>query len=52
MDDNVEIWLKNGTKESYDLKIPAQKKEFEKKYGRLREPPIPPTPPTAPNSPR
>ena len=49
--DKVEIWLKNGKKESFDLTIPAQKKEFEKKYGALGEPPIPPTPPAAPNAP-
>ncbi len=49
--DYVEIWLNDGTKESYDLKVPAQKKAFEKKYGDLAEPPTPPIPPTAPNAP-
>ena len=49
--DYVEIWLNDGKKESYDLKVPAQKKAFEKKYGDLPEPPTPPIPPTAPNAP-
>ena len=47
----MEIWLKDGTKESYDLKVPAEKKEFEKKYGALGEPPTPPIPPAAPTAP-
>lgn len=36
------VILKDGTKEEYDLSVPEQKKEFEKKYGKL---PVPPPPP-------
>ena len=49
--DNVEIWLNDGKKENYDLKVPAQKKVFEIKYGDIPEPPTTPIPPTAPNAP-
>jgi len=49
--EKVEIWLKNGKKESFDLTVPAEKKEFEKKYGALAEPPTPPIPPVAPKAP-
>jgi hypothetical protein len=48
---NVQIWLKDGTKESYDLKVPAEKEAFEKKYGNMPDPPAPPVPPTAPSAP-
>lgn len=44
--DKVTVWLKNGTKENYDLDVPAQKDTFEKKYGRLPEPPPPPPAPS------
>ena len=43
--DKVTVQLKNGTKENYDLSIPAQKESFEKKYGKLLPPPPPPPPP-------
>src|SRR5688572_13665894 len=33
--DQVEVWLKDGKKESYDLKVPAEKKAYEKKYGEI-----------------
>lgn len=39
------VILKDGTKEKYDLSIPAQKKSFETKYGKLPVPPPPPAPP-------
>lgn len=39
------VILKDGTKEKYDLSIPAQKKSFESKYGKLPVPPPPPAPP-------
>jgi TonB-dependent SusC/RagA subfamily outer membrane receptor len=42
--DWVEIWVKNGEKETYDFKIPAQKAAFEKKYGNIVIPPTPPVP--------
>ncbi|HEX2684400.1 MAG TPA: M56 family metallopeptidase, partial [Ferruginibacter sp.] len=45
--DNATVWLKNGTKEKYDLSKEAEKKAFEKKYG-VYPPPPPPTPPSAP----
>lgn len=41
----VDIRLKNGTVESYDLNDPKQKAAFEKKYGKLSAPPPPPPPP-------
>ncbi len=41
----VEVWLKNGKRESYKLTDPSQKAAFEKKYGKLPEPPAPPVPP-------
>jgi beta-lactamase regulating signal transducer with metallopeptidase domain len=40
--DYIEVWLKNGKKERYDLKVPSQKEAFEKKYGELPEAPEPP----------
>jgi len=39
---NATVWLKNGKKENYDLSVPAQKENFEKKYGELPPPPPPP----------
>lgn len=39
------VILKDGAKEKYDLSIPAQKKSFEAKYGKLPVPPPPPAPP-------
>jgi len=39
------VILKDGTKEKYDLSIPAQRKSFESKYGKLPVPPPPPAPP-------
>ena len=44
----AEVWLKDGNEEVYDLKIPAQKEAFEKKYGN---PPVVPDPPAAPAAP-
>jgi len=40
--ENATVILKDGTKEKYDLSIPAQKKSFESKYGKLPAPPLPP----------
>ncbi|MGB4845643.1 MAG: M56 family metallopeptidase [Ferruginibacter sp.] len=45
--ENVTVWLKDGAKERYDLSNSAQKKNFEKKYGKLPPPP-PPVPPVPP----
>jgi TonB-dependent SusC/RagA subfamily outer membrane receptor len=45
--DWVEVGVKNGIKEKYDFKIPAQKAAFEKKYGNIAIPP-PPPPPSSP----
>jgi beta-lactamase regulating signal transducer with metallopeptidase domain len=42
--DFVEVWLKNGKKETYDLSVASQKEAYEKKYGKLPEPPAPPVP--------
>ncbi len=47
-DDNVEIVLKNGAKEKYDLSKPGEKKAFEKKYGTM----APPPPPSVPRAPK
>lgn len=41
----VEVTLKDGTKETYDLNIPSEKAGFEKKYGKLPDPPKPPAKP-------
>jgi len=46
--DKVTVYLKNGTKEAYDLSIDAQKNDFENKYGELPPPPPPPAPPAPP----
>lgn len=43
--EKVTVWLKNGEKEKYDMNVPSEKEEFEKKYGKL---PPPPPPPPAP----
>ncbi len=43
--DKVTVRLKNGSEEKYDLNIPQQKANFEKKYHKLPEPPVPPAPP-------
>jgi beta-lactamase regulating signal transducer with metallopeptidase domain len=40
------VWLKNGAKENYDLSVPAQKGNFEKKYGKFE--PVPPIPSISP----
>lgn len=48
----IEIRLKNGTVEKYDLNDPKQKEAFEKKYGKISAPaPPPPPPPPAKASP-
>lgn len=48
----VELRLKNGTTETYDLNDPKQKAAFEKKYGKISAPvPPPPPPPPAQASP-
>jgi beta-lactamase regulating signal transducer with metallopeptidase domain len=36
------IWLKNGRQETYDLNNAAEKESFEKKYGKIPEPPAVP----------
>jgi len=41
----AEVWFKDGNEEVYDLKIPAQKEAFEKKYGNspvIADTPAPP----------
>lgn len=40
----VEVWLKDGKKESYNLKDKSEKTAFEKKYGKIPPPPPPPAP--------
>jgi hypothetical protein len=47
----VEVTLKNGTTESYDLTDPKQKAAYEKKYGKLQPPPPPPPAPKPPTPP-
>jgi len=42
----VTLTLKDGTKETYDLNVPSEKKAFEKKYGDIL--PEPPAAPAAP----
>jgi hypothetical protein len=42
----IEIVLKDGKRELYDVTDPKQKAAFEKKYGKLKPPPVPPVPPT------
>ncbi len=37
------IWLKNGQQEKYDLNNEEQKEKFEKKYGKIPEPPAVPS---------
>jgi hypothetical protein len=51
--DDATVWLKDGTKEKYDLSNESEKKIFEKKYGVLPPPvpPIQPVPPIAPITP-
>jgi len=44
----AEVWFKDGNEEIYDLKIPAQKEAFEKKYGNSTIMPEPPDPPGVP----
>lgn len=54
--DEATVWLKDGKKESYDLSDAKEKKEFEKKYGKMPPPPppvppapaVPPVPPVPP----
>jgi len=46
--DKATVYLKNGTKENFDLSDPEQKASFEKKYGPMPEPPAPPVAPTPP----
>ena len=48
--DEVEVWLKDGKKESYDLKVPAEKKAFEKKYGEMVPAPEAPVLPAGPSA--
>jgi hypothetical protein len=43
---SIEIVLKDGKRELYDVTDPKQKAAFEKKYGKLKPPPVPPVPPT------
>ncbi len=40
--DKAEVWLINGKKENYNLTVPVEKMNFEKKYGEMSEPPEPP----------
>jgi TonB-dependent SusC/RagA subfamily outer membrane receptor len=40
----VMVTLQTGKQEAYDLAVPEQKAAFEKKYGKLPEPPAPPVP--------
>jgi beta-lactamase regulating signal transducer with metallopeptidase domain len=43
--DWVEVWIKDGKRDTFDFKIPAQKAAFEKKYGNGNIIPLPPPPP-------
>ncbi len=43
---NATVVLKDGKTETYDLNDAKQKAQFEKKYGKLPEPPAPPEQPT------
>jgi hypothetical protein len=45
------VTLKDGTKENYDLDNDADKAAFEKKYGKVPEPPVAPAAPAAPGEP-
>ena len=46
----ITVQLKNGRKETYDQRKPADRAAFDKKYGSLLPPP--PPPPLAPRSPK
>ena len=46
-DNDAVVKLKDGTVERYDLSKPAEKAAFEKKYGKIPEPPEPPGTPSA-----
>ncbi len=46
--DKVDVLLKDGKKESYDLTVPAQRKTYEAKYGVTIVPPEPAIAPAAP----
>ncbi len=50
--DKVDVLLKDGKKESYDLTVPAQRKTYEAKYGVTIVPPEPAIAPAAPIAPR
>lgn len=45
VNNKVQVDLKDGKVENYDLSKPEQKAQFEKKYGKLPEPPQPPPAP-------
>lgn len=56
----ITVTLKDGTSEKYDLNVPEENAVFEKKYGKMPEPPTPveapseinvPKPPNAPEAP-
>lgn len=46
--DIATVKLENGTKEKYDLSVPAEKAAYIKKYGEIPKPPPPPPAPAAP----
>lgn len=48
--DIATVKLENGTKEKYDLSVPAEKAAYIKKYGEIPKPPPPPPAPAAPAS--
>jgi hypothetical protein len=50
--DRVDVLLKDGKKESYDLKVPAERKTYEIKYGVVVLPPEPAIAPAAPVAPK
>jgi hypothetical protein len=47
----IAIVKKDGKSEIYDVSDPKQKAAYEKKYGKLKPPPVPPVPPVAPTPP-
>jgi TonB-dependent SusC/RagA subfamily outer membrane receptor len=49
--EKIEVWTKEGKKEIFNLTIPSQKEEFEKKYRQLALAPLAPAMPPMPSMP-
>ena len=43
--EQAKVYLRSGKTEVYNLKNKKEKEAFEKKYGKVQEPPPPPKPP-------